>query len=103
MKAGWQRESLDALCLLVTDGTHSSPKTVSSGRPYITVRDISNGVIDFENCSFIDEVDYTQLCKNGCNPALGDVLFSKDGNELNSAISIFSVSLTFPEASFTLT
>jgi type I restriction enzyme S subunit len=63
----------------VTDGTHSSPKTVQSGRPYVTVRDVSDGRIDFENCSFIDEADYRLLCKNGCNPLLGDVLFSKDG------------------------
>jgi type I restriction enzyme S subunit len=79
MKVGWQSKPLEAMCEMVTDGSHFSPKTSAEGYPYITVRDIKDGSIDFQNCAFIDKLSYNELCRNGCNPKLGDVLFSKDG------------------------
>ncbi len=79
MKAGWSKAKLDSVCHEITDGSHFSPKTTTSGYPYITVRDIENDRVDFYNCKFISEVEYKQLLKNGCKPNNGDVLFSKDG------------------------
>ncbi len=64
---------------MVTDGSHYSPPAAASGQAYITVRDIKEDAIDFENCAFVDEPAYQALCRNGCNPKIGDVLFSKDG------------------------
>lgn len=79
MKVEWKTMRLDEICDEITDGSHFSPKTVNMGLPYITVRDIENDKIDFNNCKFISETDFNQLLKNGCNPRRGDVLFSKDG------------------------
>jgi type I restriction enzyme S subunit len=70
---------LSELCSLITDGSHFSPKTVSQGLPYITVRDISKDEIDFDGCKYISAESYEELEKNGCRPLLNDVLFSKDG------------------------
>lgn len=78
-KARWQTEPLQNVCCEITDGSHFSPKTTDSGYPYITVRDIENDRIDFENCKFVSEADFNQLRKNGCKPHRGDILFSKDG------------------------
>ncbi len=76
----WQESDLESISKKITDGSHFSPKTVEkSNYPYITVKDLSNGTIDFENCKFITFEDYTELEKNGCKPQQGDVLFSKDG------------------------
>ena len=67
------------VCKRITDGSHYSPKTLGDEYPYITVKDISNDEIDFENCKFVDEKFYKELVKNNCNPVEGDILFSKDG------------------------
>jgi len=72
-------KKLSELCSLITDGSHFSPRTVSNGVPYITVRDISDDEIDFVGCKFISTESYEELEKNGCRPLPNDVLFSKDG------------------------
>jgi type I restriction enzyme S subunit len=77
--AGWQTRPVAEVCTMVTDGSHFSPPTASKGYPYITVRDIKNGQIDFESCAFVSETSYDELRRNGCSPTFGDVLFSKDG------------------------
>jgi len=71
--------SLSELCTLITDGSHFSPKTVERGFPYITVRDLQDSGIDFENCKYINEDSFLELERSGCSPKPGDVLFSKDG------------------------
>jgi restriction endonuclease S subunit len=72
-------KKLSELCSLITDGSHFSPRTVSNGVPYITVRDISDDEIDFVGCKFISTESYEELENNGCRPLPNDVLFSKDG------------------------
>lgn len=77
---GWEVKRLGEVCEKITDGSHFSPKSFSTGKyPYITVRDINDFGIDFDNCKFVSEEDYNLLVKNGCNPKKGDLLFSKDG------------------------
>ena len=77
--SSWEWGRLGDICLQITDGSHSSPPCISQGYPYITVRDVVNDHIDFENCKFIDKESYNKLKKNGCEPQKWDVLFSKDG------------------------
>lgn len=79
MNAGWKVEKLINVSREITDGSHFSPKTTDRGYPYITVRDIEDDIINFDNCKHINETDFNQLVKNGCKPRRGDVLFSKDG------------------------
>ena len=67
------------VCTKITDGSHFSPKVVSSGYPYITVRDIHDDLINFNNCKFIDKKNFEILKNNGCAPLKDDLLFSKDG------------------------
>src|SRR5690606_1115429 len=71
--------SLNEICENITDGSHFSPKTTTEGKPYITVRDIHNDRIDFENCKKISIGAFQELKKSGCSPSYNDVLFSKDG------------------------
>jgi type I restriction enzyme S subunit len=66
-------------CSVITDGTHYTPKAQEHGRPFLTVKDMLDGYLDFENCSRISEGDFQDAIRNGCGPQAGDVLFSKDG------------------------
>jgi type I restriction enzyme, S subunit len=76
----WVTKSLIAVCDEITDGSHFSPKSSNEDDfPYVTVRDINEDIIDFENCKFISKANYELLLKNGCKPNSGDLLFSKDG------------------------
>lgn len=78
-KYEWLSATLQEVCSEITDGSHFSPKANSKGYPYITVKDIKNDRIDFENSLRISKDDFDKLVYNGCKPNKGDVLFSKDG------------------------
>jgi restriction endonuclease S subunit len=75
----WEKIELVEICDNITDGSHFSPKTSIDGYPYITVKDITDYKIDFENCKFISQESFEKLSRNGCKPKRDDVLFSKDG------------------------
>jgi type I restriction enzyme M protein len=82
----WEVVQLDEVCKEVTDGSHFSPITSDSGYPYITVRDLCDGKIDFINSKKVSENDYQSLVKSGCRPHQNDVLFSKDGTVGKTAL-----------------
>ena len=57
--------------------THT-PTYVEQGKPFLSVRDISSGVIDFSNCHYITEEEFCSL-PNGARPQIGDMLFCRVG------------------------
>lgn len=69
---------LGAILHKLTDGTHSRPKYVESGVPFISVKDVSSGTLDFSNCKYISEEEHAELYKR-CNPEYGDILLTKVG------------------------
>lgn len=75
----WKSRALSEVCDLITDGSHFSPRTQHEGIPYITVRDLDDEGINFDNCKYISQESFDELERNGCRPKAGDVLFSKDG------------------------
>jgi type I restriction enzyme S subunit len=77
--AHWKVAQLKHLCKRVTDGSHFSPETQEKGFPYITVQNIRENDIDFENCKRISEDNYLALKKAGNQPKQGDILLTKDG------------------------
>lgn len=72
-------QNLHAICDLITDGTHYTPPPVQDGIPFLTVKDMVSGRLDFENSSRMSHDDYIACVKGNCAPQSGDVLFSKDG------------------------
>jgi type I restriction enzyme, S subunit len=70
---------LKDLCLLVTDGTHDSPKLQKTGVPFIKGKHISGGYIDFENCDHITHEDHLKVISRS-KPEKGDILFSNIGS-----------------------
>ena len=82
----WEMLELDEVLEKITDGSHFSPKSTESGYPYITVKDLNDGGIDFANSKRISKDDYEKLLKSGCKPKKDDVLFSKDGTVGKTAL-----------------
>ncbi len=59
-------------------GLTHTPNYVTEGRPFLSVRDISSGIIDFSNCHYITEEEFASL-PNGARPKAGDMLFCRVG------------------------
>ena len=75
----WEVTALKRLCRRITDGAHISPETDNGVYCFVSTRDISESDIDFEGCLRTSEASYEYLLRTGCQPEVGDVLFSKDG------------------------
>ena len=74
----WDYQELGKLTK-ITDGSHYSPTKVSNGFPLATVKNVKGNLIDIDSCYQISKEDYEQLVKDGNQPNIGDVLFTKDG------------------------
>ncbi|MFN9225484.1 MAG: restriction endonuclease subunit S, partial [Pseudanabaena sp.] len=57
---------------------HFTPDYIPHGIPFLSVKDISQGFIDFSNCRYISEEEHKQLTQR-CNPEFNDVLLTKVG------------------------
>ena len=75
---GWEWCRFSSLYLSLTDGTHSTPKYTLTGVPFISVKDISSGIIDFSNTKYISKEEHQKL-SDRCHPQKGDLLLSKVG------------------------
>lgn len=82
----WNLMSLEDACIKISDGTHKTPNYQESGVPFLSIKDISSGTIDFSKTRFISPSDHEELCKR-IRPTRGDVLFCRIGT-LGKAITI---------------
>ena len=74
----WAWCRLGSILEKLTDGTHSTPKYTDSGVPFISVKDVSSGVLSFYNAKHISESEHRELYKR-CDPKRGDILLTKVG------------------------
>lgn len=74
-----QKKALREVCNKITDGTHQPPPFSDSGIPFLFVRNIIQGYIDFETKKFITEKTYADLTRN-VKPEKGDILYSTVGS-----------------------
>lgn len=82
---GWEMCKLNDACSKITDGTHSSPKFVDCGIPFIFVSNIVNYEITYNAKKFIDEATYKDLLKS--TPIeVGDLVYTSVGSYGNPAI-----------------
>ena len=76
---GWEMRRLQDVCKKLTDGTHFSPKSFSSGDyKYITAKNIKIDGFDFTGLSYVPEAVHRSIYER-CNPEYGDILYIKDG------------------------
>jgi type I restriction enzyme S subunit len=69
----WVWTHLGNSMLNVTDGFHSTPKTVESGVRYVTAKHVKPGLIDFDSCLYVSEDDFKEIASK-TRPRKGDVL-----------------------------
>jgi len=74
----WEKTTLGEICSVIRDGTHVTPTYVPSGIPFVTVKNITSGHLDFSVTKFISEEEHKKISK-GVKPERGDILVSKDG------------------------
>lgn len=66
------------VCTKITDGTHATPKYIDVGVPFLSVKDISKGVINFSNTRYISQDEHDLLSKR-CGVKRNDILYTKVG------------------------
>ena len=77
--------TLADVCLIITDGTHQSPKFVEKGIPFLFVSNIVTNRLTYDAGKFIDEATYSELIKRTpIEP--GDILLSTVGSYGHPAI-----------------
>ena len=78
---GWIETTIGNECFYIKDGPHKSLPDVgkgNGGHPFISVRNIVNGYIDFSTAKYISDEYYADAIKK-CHPEKGDMLYSKGG------------------------
>lgn len=85
----WNHSTINDVCVLVTDGSHSSPKRVNDGKYMVSVKDFTDYGFDFASCRMISNDDYETLKRNGCVPQIDDILIGKDGARFFEDIIIY--------------
>ena len=78
---GWEETTIGDECFYIKDGPHKSLPDIgkeNGGHPFISVRNIVNGFIDFSTARYISDEDYADAIKK-CHPEKGDMLYSKGG------------------------
>jgi type I restriction enzyme, S subunit len=83
----WRVIRLEDCCHRITDGTHLTPAFGSAGVPFIFVKNVDNGTIDFRTDKFISEEMYRQLYTR-CPVQRGDVLYTIVGATYGQAVLV---------------
>lgn len=78
LPVGWEWVRLESLASQITDGAHHTPTYLPDGVPFLSVKDLSSGFIDFSDTRFISDQEHRELAKR-CHPEMGDVLLTKIG------------------------
>ncbi len=78
-RKAYNPSTINDVCLIITDGTHQTPKFTTNGIPFIFVSNISKNEISYNTDRYISEETYNQLIKR--TPIeIGDILLSIVGS-----------------------
>ncbi|MFL9977337.1 restriction endonuclease subunit S [Paraburkholderia graminis] len=75
---GWEWVRLGDSSMLITDGTHRTPKYISSGVAFISVKDINGRTVSFDDCKYISDEEHREI-NSRCNPERNDLLICRIG------------------------
>lgn len=74
----WKINKLKFVSKLITDGTHQTPNYIDQGIPFLSIKDISSGKINFEDAKYISQEEHELLCKHAPIEK-GDLIFTRIG------------------------
>lgn len=77
-KKDWLNMKLKDVCSKITDGTHQTPKYFDEGFIFLSSRNVTSGIIDWNNIKYIDEKQHIEMQKR-VSPQIGDILLAKNG------------------------
>lgn len=69
----WVR--LESITWLINGGTHSTPRYTENGIPFLSIKDMSSGTLNFSNTEFISESEHEIRTKR-TKPEKEDILLS---------------------------
>lgn len=75
IESKWKIVALDLVCKKITDGSHNPPKSVVSGLPMLSAKDVINNKILLDNPRWIREEDFIKENER-TNIEFGDVLLT---------------------------
>jgi len=78
LPTSWEWVKLNEIAIQITDGAHHTPTYVPVGVPFLSVKNLSSGYLDFSDTRFITEAAHAELSRR-CKPELGDLLLTKIG------------------------
>lgn len=81
----WESKKLDEVCTKITDGTHTSPKFLEKGIPFLFVSNIQNNELNFNTQKYISNEEYERLTKT-TKIEQWDLLYTSVGTFGNPAI-----------------
>ena len=76
--SNWTAKKLGHMTEIITDGTHHTPNYIEDGIPFLSIKDISSGRIDFSDVKFISDAEHQELYKRAPIKR-GDILFTRIG------------------------
>ena len=71
----------------ITDGEHAKPEYIETGMPFISVKNISKGFLNFDDCKFVSEESHAKFNKR-CNPEFEDIIYTKVGATYGRAVVV---------------
>lgn len=74
----WEWTRIKNIVTKLTDGAHKTPKYVDKGIPFLSVKDMSSGYLDFSDTKYISQEDFERIYQR-CNYEYGDILLTKVG------------------------
>lgn len=80
----WEQKNLSSIAD-IRDGTHSSPKYLEVGHPFITSKNVANGFISFEDIQYISNEDFNEINKRS-KVDVHDILMGMIGTVGNLAL-----------------
>jgi len=76
---GWEKKKYEDICLIITDGEHSTPKRESNGIFLLSARNIHNHRLELQDVDYIGEDEYNRVSKR-IIPQAKDILISCSGS-----------------------
>lgn len=79
--------NLAGVCTLITDGTHQPPKFSEAGIPFLFVKSISGGSVNWSHINYVSQETYDALTKRN-RPKQGDILYTVVGATYGVAVAV---------------
>ncbi len=84
---GWEWTSLGEICVLITDGTHQTPKYTEAGLPFLSAKNVKPFRFMPNPHRFVSETDF-HILRSGRIPNKGDILMTRVGAMIGEAAVI---------------